>query len=37
MRRMCQYNFSMNNFSLQPASDFPLADLADLLTRSFEG
>ena len=37
MRRMCQYNFGMNNFSLQPASDFPLADLADLLTHSFEG
>jgi ribosomal protein S18 acetylase RimI-like enzyme len=26
-----------SSFSLQPASDFSLADLADLLTRSFEG
>jgi ribosomal protein S18 acetylase RimI-like enzyme len=34
---MCQYNFDMNNFSPQPASDFSLADLANLLTRSFEG
>lgn len=33
------YNFSMDttpSFSLQPASDFPLVDLADLLTRGFE-
>lgn len=39
MRTRNQYNFSMDtsSFSLQPASDFPLADLADLLTRSFEG